>query len=81
MSRMTIYRRCVKYGLMDETSRTLSDGDLSEVLRELRIELPELGETMAAGHLRSMGYRVPRQQLREGLRRTDPLSVALRWNI
>ena len=81
VSRMAIYRRRVEYGLMDETSRTLSDGDLSEVLCDQRIELPELGETMAAGHLRSMGYRVPRQQLRKGLRRTGPLSVALIWNM
>ena len=81
VSRMTIYRRRVEYGMMDETSRTLSDEALSEILRELRVELPELGETMAAGRLRSMGYRVPRQQLRESLRRSDPLNVALRWNM
>ena len=78
VSRMTIYRRRVEYGMMDETSRTLSDEALSEILRELRVELPELGETMVAGRLRSMGYRVPRQQLRE---RSDPLNVALRWNM
>lgn len=78
VSRMTIYRRHVEYGLMDEISRTLSDEALSGILRELRVELPELGETMAAGHLRSMGYRVPRQQLREGLQRSDPLNVTLR---
>ena len=59
VSRMTVYRRRVEYGLMEE---------------------PELGETMAAGRLRSLGYRVPRQQLREGLRRIDPLSAALRWS-
>ena len=80
VSRMTVYRRRVEYGLMEEPSRTLADNDLDEVLRELRIELPELGETMAAGRLRSLGYRVPRQQLREGLRRIDPLSAALRWS-
>ena len=80
VSRMTVYRRRVEYGLMEESSRTLTDNDLDEILRELRVELPELGETMAAGHLRSLGYRVPRQQLREGLRRIDPLSAALRWS-
>lgn len=80
VSRMTVYRRRVEYGLMEEPSRTLTDNDLDEILRELRVALPELGETMAAGRLRSLGYRVPRQQLREGLRRIDPLSAALRWS-
>ena len=74
------YRRRVEYGLMEEPSHTLTDDDLDEILRQLRVELPELGETMAAGRLRSLGYRVPRQQLREGLRRIDPLSAALRWS-
>ena len=80
VSRMTVYRRRVEYGLMEEPSHTLTDDDLDEILRQLRVELPELGETMAAGRLRSLGYRVPRQQLREGLRRIDPLSAALRWS-
>lgn len=80
VSRMTIYRRRVEYGLMEEPSDTLTDSDLDEILRELRVQFPELGETMAAGHFRSLGYRVPRQQLREGLRRIDPLSTALRWS-
>ena len=80
VSRMTIYRRRVEYGMIEEPSRTLTDSDLEEILREIRVELPELGETMAAGRLRSLGYRVPRQQLREGLRRIDPLSAALRWS-
>ena len=75
---MTVYRRRVEYGLLEEPSSTLTDDDLDEVLRELKIEL--LGETMAAGRLRSLGYRVPRQKVREGLRRIDPLSAALRWS-
>ena len=65
---------------MEEPSHTLTDDDLDEILRQLRVKSPELGETMAAGRLRSLGYRVPRQQLREGLRRIDPLSAALRWS-
>ena len=46
---------------MEEPSHTLTDDDLDEILCQLRVELPELGETMAAGRLRSLGYRVPRQ--------------------
>lgn len=77
---MTVHRRHVEYRVMEEPSHTLTDDDLDEILGELRVELPEPGETMAARCVRSLGYRVPRQQLREGLRRIDPLSAALRWS-
>ena len=40
-SRMTVCRRRVEYGLMEEPSRTLTGNDLDEILRELRVELGE----------------------------------------
>ena len=80
VSRITVYHRRVEYGLMEEPSNTLTDDDIDKVLRELRVELPELGETMAAGCVWSLGYRIPRQQLWEGLQRIEPLSDALTWS-
>ena len=65
---------------MDESSRTLSDNALSDVLRQLRRDLPEIGEKTAAGRLRSMSYGVPRQQLLECIRRIYPLNAAIRWS-
>ena len=58
---------------MGEPSRTLMDNDLNETLRELRVELLELGET---GHLQS-GVQSTKTAASG---RIDPLSAALRWS-
>ena len=42
-------------------------------------QLPEMGESIVWGRLRSMGYIVTRQRVRRAIRSTDPMSVALRW--
>ena len=77
---MTIYRRRDEYGLIDETHRHVSDQELSHIVEDLRVELPDIGESMVAGRLRAMGYRVARERIREAVRRSDPLNTALRWH-
>lgn len=51
VSRMTIYRRRLEYGLLDHATENISDGELQTVLLHLRQELPALGETMVWGRL------------------------------
>ena len=79
VSHMTIYRRREQFGLLRDPQNTLSDQDLVTVLGQLRQEHPNIGETMVIGHLRAMGYRVPREKVRRIIRATDPINTALRW--
>ena len=82
VSRMTIYRRRAEYGLIFDSSTSVSDVsdvDLAQILQDLRREMPEIGESMVWGRLRSMGLQVTRERVRQAIRRTDPLNTALRW--
>lgn len=80
VSRMTIYRRRIQYNMILEPSRLVSDGELMEVVCQVRQELPDLGQSMLAGRLRGMGLHVTRDRIREAVRRSDPLNTALRWH-
>ena len=79
VSRMTLYRRRVEYEMLDDPSELLRDEELQGILRQMRQEYPQFGETMAMGHLRSLGYYVSRERLRNAVRVTDPINRALRW--
>jgi len=80
VSRMTIYRRRLTFGMIDiEIGRPLNDQELYDYITRLRRELPQLGESMVFGRIRSEGYRVSRQRIRQAIRNTDPLNTALRW--
>lgn len=80
VSRMTLYRRRVEYGMMeDDPSELLTDSQLEKKLQEVRQTYPTFGETMAMGHLRSLGYHVTRSRLGRAIRATDPINRALRW--
>ena len=62
-----------------DTGRSLSNQELRSYIIDLRRELPQVGESMVFGRIRSEGYAVPRQQIRDAIRETDPLNTALRW--
>ena len=79
VSRMTIYRRRVEYGLNSSVSGSLTDSELRVMLNKIRRDQPALGETMTWGRLRSMGFHITRSQLRQVIRETDLLQRALRW--
>ena len=78
VSRMTLYRRRRELGLLDDP-QTIDDVQLTQLLSEMRQQYPNFGETMALGHLRSLGHRVKRAQLRNAIHQTDPIQTALRW--
>lgn len=80
VSRMTIYRRRIEYGMVFEPSQSISDSQLMQIICEARQELPDIGQSMLAGRLRAMGVRVTRERVREAVRRSDPLNTALRWH-
>ena len=76
---MTIYRRRVKYGLLDESHSSISDQELTERVQEILVQHPQVGQTFVLGRLRSLGYRVTRKRVRRAIYSVDPLSTALRW--
>lgn len=78
ISRMTLYRRKREYGI-SSVNCSMSDTELDTCLREIRKELPYSGEKIVIGRLRSMHCCVPRNRVRESLRRIDPLNAPLRW--
>lgn len=79
VSRMTIYRRRVECGLLDDQRDTLSDADLDALIIELRQDLPYSGQSVILGHLRSLGHYTTRARVQESIRRTDPLNTPQRW--
>ena len=79
ISRMTLYRHRRSLGLVDEPRQTLSDDQLRLTISQLREQLPVIGESIAIGHLRSLGFYVTRERIRQCLRATDPINTTLRW--
>ncbi len=76
---MTVYRRRIEFGLLQDPTQMVTDQELMHVLTAMRVDHPDYGETMAMGHARSQGYRVSRRRLRRAIHITDPINVALRW--
>ena len=79
VSRMTIFRRRQEFGMLDDATNVINDTQLRLLLSDLRKSSPHLGEVMVMGHLRSLGYNVPRARVRNAIRATDPINTALRW--
>ena len=80
VSRMTVYRRRREYGMPAATQdQQIGDDDLREIVLQLRTELPQVGESLIIGRLRSLGYQLPRRRVRQAIRESDPLNTALHW--
>ena len=58
----------------------LSDEALEYVILDIKESMPEIGERMTMGALRSRGIVVPRHRVRQILHKVDPISTALRWH-
>lgn len=77
ISRMTLYRRRVNFGML-RRGQTIRDDQLLHLCREMRLEFPNMGEVMVLGRLRALGYNVVRDRVRRAIHETDPLNTALR---
>ena len=63
----------------DGMSSNITDEELSVIHRQMRRGNPALGERMVMGHLRSMGFKITRSRVRDCIRTTDPIQIALQW--
>lgn len=79
VSRMTLYRRRVQYGLLTEPRLTMSDEELTNVVQRSIDEHPSVGQSFLWGVIRSQGYMVTRERVRRTLRHCDPIGTTLRW--
>ena len=79
LSRPTIYK-LMKDNNINPGNRYsgISDGELDNRLTRIKGAHPNVGEVMAAGHLRAQGINVTRARLRAALHRVDPDGVVER---
>ena len=66
-------------GMLYDPSDLLTDEQLQVRITLMRQECPQFGETMAISHLRSLGFHVSRERVRNAVHITDPINQALRW--
>ena len=62
---------------MEDPLKVPSDVKLSQLVQDLRRELPYCGEVMFLGRLRSLGFSVTRSCLRDAIHSSDAISTAL----
>ena len=74
-SRRTIERRLSELGIRVRDYSSLSDIQLDELVGHVVSLHPQSGEKTVSGRLRSQGYKIQRQRVRESLRRVDPTGV------
>ncbi len=65
--------------MLDEGHSSISDQELVDMVQRLIVQHPRVGQSFISGRLRSMGYRVTRERVRQAVRTCDPLNTALRW--
>ena len=65
--------------MLGEPNGTLTDSELQSVIMQLQSDMPALGQTMVWGRLRSMGFSITRERVRNAIRAIDPIETALRW--
>ena len=53
----------------------LTDTELDQRVEAIKIDMPDVGQRMVQGLLRSQGISVPQRSLK----RIDPINVGLRW--
>ena len=77
-SRRTVERRMNEYELSLLNSMAVSDAHLDSLVKEITTLFPLCGEKSVNGRLRSCNIRVPRQIIRDSLRRVDPSGIQQR---
>ncbi len=79
VSRMTIYRRRLEFGMLNVPVSSLTDAELLRLVQDLKRQHPHAGEVVLMGEVRSRGYKVQRVRLRHAIHQSDPLNTQLRW--
>jgi len=75
VSKSTIFRRMTEEGRVVSTYSSIDDGSLDSIVQSVKVDHPNDGEVMMAGHLARIGLRVTRARLRASIHRVDPRGV------
>ena len=70
-----------EYELTLLNSMTVSDAHLDSLVKEITTLFPLCGEKIVNGRLRSCNIKVPRQRMRDSLRRVDPSGIQQRCRV
>ena len=82
ISRSTLYRFLEREGITSTGKYSdISSSDLDRAVSTIKLEHPNDGERLMAGHLHRIGILVPRSQLRSSIHRVDPLNTAIRRSV
>ena len=82
VSRWTIRRRVVEYGLHCGRGSDISDYQLDTIIRGyISRHGVTTGQSYIIGYVRSLGYPVQRDRVRAAINRVDPENTALRWAV
>ena len=58
----------------------ITNEDLEHIILDVKGSMPEVGERLTMGVLRSRGIIVPRHRVHQILHKVDPISTALWWH-
>ena len=80
VSKRTVQRRLhdAQIGI-SETYSNMTDGELDEIIREIKMDFPNVGYRIMYGLLKARGAKVQFHRIRQAMQRCDPAGVALRW--
>jgi len=71
ISRSTLYRKLEEAGISSDDHTLISNHELDEVIRSIKVDHPNDGEVLLQGHLVSRGIKVTRDALRRSIHRVD----------
>eukprot|EP00794_Sanderia_malayensis_P013172 gene13172-14522_t len=74
----TIERRISSFGLTAKKASQISDEELDDKVIRIKSFNPNCGSKVLAGYIAASGIRVPRERVRQSLRRVDPMGTYLR---
>ena len=70
---MYLYLKRKEDGIVDDFK--YSDEDLEQIVRDIKTEMPDIGERMISGVLRAKGVCVQRHRLRSAIHSVDPVNM------
>ena len=82
VSRSTLYRRIQEEGFsLNLVYSNITDIELDQHIKIIKIQHPNDGERLIIGHLRAQGVYVPRSRIRASIHRVDPVNTAVRRQV
>ena len=74
----TIERRMAALSLRASDFSAITDSELDRLVERIVSMHPQSGEKTVSSQLRSQGYKIQRQRVRDSIRRVDPIGIEMR---